>query len=64
MTTTVTINFTASDGDVTLGGRRHFGAPAELVKGDFKLREPVAWVATQEFLTNGTTSGTVTVTAV
>ena len=63
MTTTVTINFTASDGGVVLDGARHFGPPADL-RGDFKRREPVAAAAAQEYLTNGTTSGTVTVTAV
>ncbi len=61
--TTLTIAFTASDGGVVLDGLRHFGPPAELVKGDFQKREPCAAAAAQEFLTNGTTSGVVTVSA-
>ncbi len=60
--TTIRIAFTASDGGIVLDGSRHFGPPADL-PGDFQGREPVAWVAAQEFLANGTTSGVVTVTA-
>ena len=65
MTTSISIPFTASDGEVVLDGGRVFGPPAELVRqGDFRRREPVAWAAAEEFHQNGTTSGTVTVTAV
>ncbi len=63
MSTTITISFTANTGGITLSGSRSFGNPTELVKGDFRNREPVAWVAAQEFLRNGTTAGTVTITA-
>ncbi len=63
MSTTLTVSFTASEGGVVLDGSRHFGPPAELVGGDFWRREPIAWCAASEFLANGTTSGTVTVTA-
>ena len=60
----ISISFTATDGSVVLDGGRHFGAPAELVKGgDFRRREPIAYAAATEFLSSGTTSGTVTVTA-
>ncbi len=63
MSTTLTISFTATPGQVVLDGSRHFGPPAELVKGDFQKREPCAYAAAQEFLQNGTESGTITVTA-
>ena len=63
MSTTLSISFTATSGGITLGGRS-FGNPAELAKGaDFQRREPCAWAAAQEFLRQGTTAGTVTVTA-
>ena len=64
MTTTVTISFTATPGQVVLNGSRFFGPPAELAKGDFQGREPIAWAAAQEFLRNGVEAGVVTVTAV
>ena len=63
MSTSITVTFTASAGGITLDGGRSFGNPAELVKGDFRGREPVAWAAAQEFLRNGTTAGQVTITA-
>ena len=63
MSTTVTINCTASDGGVVLGGLRHFGPPNELVKGDFPKREPIACVAAQEYLANGTEAGVITISA-
>ena len=60
----LTIAFTASDAGVVLDGSRTFGDPKELARSsDFKRREPVAWAAADEFVTNATTSGTVTVTA-
>ena len=64
MTTTVTISFTASAGGVSLDGSKFFGAPAHLMNTDLKNTNPVAWAAAQEFLDLGTTSGTVTITAV
>ncbi len=64
MTTTVTINFTASAGGFDLDGKKFFGPPAELADADFQTRDPVAWAVAQEFNNLGTTSGTVTVTAV
>ena len=64
MSTTLTVSFTASDGGVVLDGTKHFGPPSEVAKGgDFQKREPVAWVAAQEYLQNGTSAGSVTVTA-
>ena len=64
MSTSISIPFTARDGEIVLDGARHFGPPAELVKGDFRRREPVAWAAAREFLSQGTMSGVVTITAV
>lgn len=64
MTTTVTINFTADAGGVGLDGSKFFGPPADLMNTDIKTSNPVAWAAAQEFLSLGTTSGTVTITAV
>ena len=61
--TTIRIRFTASTGGVVLDGVKHFGAPAELAKGDFQRREPCAFAAAQEFLRQGTTAGTVVITA-
>ena len=62
--TSVTISFIASDGQVVLNGSKHFGAPAELAKsGDFRRREPCAWVAAQEYLANGTEAGVITISA-
>ena len=63
MSTSISIPFAARDGELVLDGGRHFGPPAELVKGDFKRREPIAWAAANEFLTSGTTPGVVTITA-
>ncbi len=64
MTTTVTVNFTASAGGFDLDGSHFFGPPAEVGNNDLKTRNPVAYAAAQEFLNLGTTSGTVTITAV
>ena len=64
MTTTISISFTADAGGFDLDGSRFFGAPAEHVSEDFKRREPVAYAAAHEFVSLGTTSGTVTITAV
>ncbi len=64
MSTTVTIAFTASAGGFDLDGKKFFGPPAELADSDFQTRDPVAWAAAQEFNNLGTTSGTVTITAV
>ena len=67
MTVTVTISYTASASEVVIdsesGGSRSFGPPAEIVRGDLKTRDPVAWAAAQEFNLNGTTSANVVVTA-
>ena len=64
MTTTVSIPFTADAGNVALDGKKFYGPPAELADSDFQTRDPVAWAAAQEFNNLGTTSGTVTITAV
>ena len=63
MATSTTVSFTADAGKFTVGART-FGPPAEVAGDDFKGREPVAWAIAQEFNNLGTTSGTVTVTAV
>ena len=64
MSYTVTINFTANPGEIGLDGSKFYGPPAELAgNSDFMRREPAAFAVAQEFMTNGTTSGTVTVTA-
>ncbi len=64
MSTTLTINFTADAGGVALDGSKFYGPPAEIAKSDFQTHNPVAWAAAQEFLSLGTTSGVVTITAV
>ena len=66
MATTVTIPFTADAGNLVMGSGSspHYGPPAELATNDFQTRDPVAWAAAQEFLSLGTTSGNVTITAV
>ena len=64
MTTTVTISFTANAGGVALDGQKFFGAPAELAGSSLKTTNPIAWAVAQEFNNLGTTSGTVTITAV
>lgn len=64
MTTTVTINFTADAGGVALDGSKFYGPPAEIAKADFLTQNPVAWTAAQEFLSLGTTSGVITISAV
>ena len=61
---TITISFTADAAGIALGGSKFYGPPAELSKGDFKTQHPAAYTVAQEFLDNGTTSGTVTITAV
>ena len=63
MSTSVTIDFTASAGKLVLGGVRTLGPPGELTHTDFQHRDPVGWTAAQEFNNLGTTSGTITVTA-
>ena len=63
MATSTTVSFTADAGGFNLGGSRFFGPPAEVATDDFQGREPVAWAAAKEFLVNGATSGTVTITA-
>ena len=62
MAVSTTVSFTADAGKLVLGSRT-FGPPAEVATGDFQNREPVAWAAMREFVDNGTTSGTVTITA-
>ncbi len=64
MSTSITVNFTASPGGFDLDGKKFFGPPAELADSDFQTRDPVAWAAAQEFLSLGTTSGVVTISAV
>ncbi len=61
---TTTISFTADAAGIGLGGSKFYGPPAELSKNDVKTQDPVAYTVAQEFLDNGTTSGTVTITAV
>ena len=64
MSYTVTLNFTANPGGIALDGSKFYGPPAELAGNtDFQHREPAAFAVAQEFMTNGTTSGTVTITA-
>ena len=63
MAITVTVSFTADAGGFDLAGERFFGPPAQVATDDFKGREPAAWAAAEEFNVNGTTSGTVTITA-
>lgn len=64
MTTTVTISFTANAGGFDLDGEKFFGPPGDLATGNFKSSNPVAYAVAQEFNNLGTTSGTVTITAV
>ena len=61
--TTVTVNFTANAGEIVLDAVRTIGIPTGQPLADMRRRDPVAWAAIQEFQHNGTTSGTVTVTA-
>ena len=63
MTTTITINFTASPGSVGLDDAQFFGAPAGLMNTDLKTSNPLAWIAANEFLNTGATSGVITITA-
>ena len=64
MTTTVTISFTANAGGLDLDGEKFFGPPGDLAGSSLKATNPVAWAVAQEFNNLGTTSGTVTITAV
>ena len=60
---TLNIAFTANAGGIAVDDKQ-FGPPAELVRNaDFQRQHPLVWVAAQAYLANGTTSGTVTVTA-
>lgn len=64
MTTTVTIPYTIDASNLTLTDTgRSMGNPGSNF-GDLKTRDPVAFAAIMEFNSLGTTSGTVTVTAV
>ena len=65
MTTTVSIAYTIDAANLTLTDTgRVMGTVEGLPLGDLKNRDPVAFAAMTEFNSLGTTSGTVTVTAV
>ena len=64
MTTTVTINYTVDAANVVLDTGKTMGTVTGPALGDLRNRDPVAFAAIQEFNNLGTTSGTVTVTAV
>ena len=65
MTTEISIPYTINPAGVTLTDTgRVINIPAGLPLGDLQNRDPVMWAAIQEFKSLGTTSGTVTVTAV
>lgn len=59
---TVLVPFTADAANLVLDGARHLGPPSALIRTS-RTQNPVAYVVAQEFMTNGTTSGTVTITA-
>ena len=63
MTTTITINFTAGPGSVGLDDAQFFGAPASLMNTSIRTWNPIAWIAANEFLNTGVTSGVITITA-
>ena len=60
---TFSISFTADAGSITIGNAV-YGPPAELSNTDVKTHFPLVFAVAQEFVANGTTSGTVTITAV
>ena len=60
---TFSIAFTADAASITIGNRV-YGPPVELANNDVKTHHPMVFAVAQEFLDNGTTSGTVTITAV
>ena len=65
MTTTVSIPYTIDAANLTLTDTgRVMGTISGLPLGDLQNRDPVAYAAMTEFNSLGTTSGTVTVTAV
>ena len=64
MTTTVTVTYTVGADGLILASGRSMNIPAGNAMNDLELRDPVAWTAIQEFSNLGTTSGTVTITAV
>ena len=65
MTTTVTIGYTVDAAKLVLtDSGRTITTPAGSALGHLRTRDPVAFAAIQEFHNLGTTSGTVTVTAV
>ena len=59
---TFSISFTADAASITIGNQV-YGPPAELVRNDVQTHQPLAYAVAQEFQANGTTSGTVVVTA-
>ena len=59
---TFSISFTADAASITIGNQI-YGPPAELSNNDVKTHHPLAFAVAQEFQANGTTSGTVVVTA-
>ncbi len=62
MSTSVTVSFVADAGSLVIDGHV-YGPPGELTNDDFKTRDVVAHTAAREFITNGTASGEITVTA-
>ena len=65
MTTTVTIGYTVDAAKLTLtDSGRTVTTPAGSALGRMRTLDPVGFAAIQEFHNLGTTSGTVTVTAV
>ena len=49
MSFSTTVDFTASDGELVVGGR-HYGPPAELTNPDFKTRDAAAYAAAKEYV--------------
>ena len=64
MTTQVTVTYTVGADGLTLASGSSMNIPEGVAMGDLQLRDPVAWTAIQEFHSLGTTSGTVTISAV
>lgn len=59
---TFSVNFTADVAKIVIGNQ-HYGPPSELASPTIQTHHPLVFAVAQEFLDNGTTSGTIVVTA-
>ena len=63
MTTSLSITYTVNAANLVLDTGKTMGTVTGAALGDLRNRDPIGFVAIQEFNNLGTTSGTITITA-